>query len=231
MKTSISKIACMGLIALGTFYAHNASAQFEIDQLSFGAGLGYTSHAQDIGGSVSFNLRGNYELDEKSSVVVGYNTQLPCSKDFEATATAKDPTTTTPTTVPVTLTQKIMFNNISLDYHRYFVEDIEESFGLYGLVGAGLSFAKRDLSVSEYDENLYNFNTGEIPMTENFTGFMINLGLGSNININDMLGVFIEAKIAIPAGNEYNSRGYESITNPIPFNYCIQAGARYNLFD
>lgn len=217
--------------ALSTvFLSHNASAQFEIDQLSFGAGIGYTGYTQDVGGSLSFNLRGNYELDEVNSVVLSYNIQLPTSREYEVIANALS-SSTNPRSVEGLLSQKINFMNFALDYHRYFVGDIEEDFGIYGLAGIGLTFAKRELEYSGFDQSLY----ASLPLVndgkESFSGFMINLGAGCNFNLNDQIALFGEIKGAIPAGNEYNSQGNSTITNPLPFSFISAVGVRFNVFD
>src|SRR5574343_289055 len=218
-----------GILALGLFTSsiqfNRANAQLiEKENLSFGAGVGYTAHSTGIGGTLAFNVRAHYLIDEKNAVVISYNTQLPPTLNYTATASARS-SSTTPSTTSVDVEQKISFHNISLDYHRYFVGDLEESFGLYGLLGAGLTFATVSETYSTYDKSKYDLSEAA---SETLSGFMIDLGLGTNFSLNDQVAIFGEAKIAIPSGNDYNSRGNGSATNPIPCNYNVSVGVRFS---
>ena len=225
-----ARLSFAGLSALFTFYSNNASAQFEIDQLSLGASLGYTTHGQNVGGSLAMNVRTHYEIDESYSSVISFTYQMPTIQEYELTANALS-NATTPRQMDAKVEQSISFYSVNLDFHRYFVRDIEDDFGIYGLAGAGLAFANRTLVFSGYDKTLYTAGPLENASQESFSGFMINLGIGSNINFSDKLAFFGEVRCGLPAGNKYNSQGNDEITNPLPFNFGLQAGVRFNLFD
>lgn len=215
-------------IVVASFFVQSASAQFDIEELSLGAGLGYTGYADQIGGSLSVNIRGNYEFSERSSLVIGFNTQLPVKKTYESRGLALS-NMTTPYSVPVNVEQSIQFYNIGVAYNFYFVRDIEESFGMYAIVGGSISIANRELSTSAYNKGMYD--AGVTEGSESFSGIMLDLGVGTNIIATDLVHIFGEAKIGYPSGNEYNSRGNSVIVNPLPLNYSLSVGARFNLFD
>ncbi|TAE76917.1 MAG: hypothetical protein EAY81_12530, partial [Bacteroidetes bacterium] len=175
----------LGALLLGSSLVNRATAQLiEKENLSFGAGVGLTTHAS-LGSSLSYNIRGNYFLDEKNAIVVGYNSQLPVTSTYTDNARAAS-STTVPGSVTIEVEQKVSFHNVSIDYHRYLVGDMEESFGLYGLFGVGLTFAKLTETYGNYDRTLYNYSRLE---PESLSGAMINLGLGANFLISDKIAL------------------------------------------
>lgn len=223
---NILNTTMLGALLLGSSLVNRATAQLiDKENLSFGVGVGLTTHAS-LGSSLSYNIRGNYIIDEKNAFVLGYNSQLPVTNTYTDNARASS-SATIPGSVNVEVEQKVSFHNVSLDYHRYLIGDLEESFGLYGLLGVGLSFAKLTETYGNYDKTLYNYSELE---PELFSGPMINLGLGANVVISDKMALFGEGRIGIPSGNEYNSRGNSSISNPIPFNAGLLVGLRFSPF-
>jgi opacity protein-like surface antigen len=225
----MKKIVTTTMVALvGLFSINTANAQFETENLSFGAGLGYTGYS-NLGGGLTLNARGNYSISEKLAVAIGYTFMLPVSEKYTSTANAFS-SATSPGSVSVDIESSALFQNISADAHYYFVRDIEESFGLYGIVGVGLTFVSISNEVGSYDKSNYGFGTTTAFEDISETGFIIDLGLGTNINVSDNMAIFGEAKIGLPAGNDYNSRTGATITNPIPFCYGLAAGVRFKPF-
>jgi len=153
------------------FFNSVASAQFDKENLSFGGGAGFHSYSNDIGGSLIFNLRTHYALDEKSSINIGFNYQLPITKTFKQDLIASS-SATTPRSVEVDAEVKLVFTNIFAEYNFYFLGDLEEDFGLYGLGGAGLTFATVSSGItSAYDKTKY-LDDVTFP-EESYTGFTI----------------------------------------------------------
>src|SRR5437016_13466437 len=95
-------------------------AQFDKEKLSLGGGIGMYGYTQDVGKAFVINLRGNYNLTDKSSAVVSFNFHLPMSQSTIVTADALS-STTFPNQVPVSKTNSISLYNICLNYHRYFI--------------------------------------------------------------------------------------------------------------
>lgn len=153
---NILNTTMLGALLLGSSLVNRATAQLiDKENLSFGAGVGLTTQAS-LGSSLSYNIRGNYFLDEKNAFVLGYHSQLPVTTTYTDYARASS-SATIPGSVNVEVEQKVSFHNISIDYHRYLIGDMEESFGLYGLFGVGLSFAKLTETYGNYDKTLYNY--------------------------------------------------------------------------
>jgi hypothetical protein len=212
---------CMLLAAICILGFQKTYAQFDKENLSLGGGLAFFGYA-GTGSTLAINLRGNYNMDEKSSVVVGYNFHLPISYDYQTTVVASS-SSVTPSQMDVKTTDKVNIHNIFLNYHRYFVGDNEESLGIYGLAGVGLTFASLSTEYESYDQSKYNLNSGGASVS--VSGFIIDLGLGANFNM-ERLAIFGELKGGIPANQANNTLVY----NPIPFHYSVTAGVRYTLF-
>ncbi len=207
------------------FTVNTAKAQFESENLSFGAGLGYTGYGS-VGKNLTFNLRGNYNFDEANSIALSYNYMLPLKEtltDFASPNSSGTPGSG----IDVNVEQNIVFHNLALDYHLYFVADNEESFGVYGLGGIGLTIANISYEIGSYDASKYNGPTESEYPEASYQGLILNLGLGSNFNLSDKVALFGEFKIGLPA----NRANDAVIANPIPFNFSLFAGARYNLFN
>lgn len=227
MKRPILKWALAAVLCFGAAQFNQSFAQFDKENLGIAAGLGYTGHAAGLGGSISYSLRVHYIQSEENTFYVSYNSQLPISLESDISAQALS-SATIPSSVNAKLKQEVSFHNLALDFNRYFVGDVEESFGMYGILGAGLTLGTLTTSTSGYDKSQYT--TGIQEESESVSGFMMNLGLGGNFSLSDKVALFTEARIGIPLGNSYNSRGNSTITNPVPFNYSVGAGIRYNLF-
>lgn len=228
MKKRFFSTILTGALLLGASAFNKSFAQFEIDRLSFGGGLGFTAQA-GFGGSLSLNLRGHYMLDERNCLTLGYNTQLPVEHTTDLNAHAYS-STTTPGSVDVRLTQRVAFQNLSAEYHRYLVADAKESFALYGLAGVGITLATVRNKYSDYNESLYDVGPKEDELVV-VPGLVLHAGLGSNMALSDELSLFGEVRLGIPAGNSYNSRGNSEINNPIPFNFGVLAGVRFSPFN
>jgi hypothetical protein len=228
MKKKLFSTILTGALLLGASTLNRTYAQFETENLSFGAGIGFTGQA-GFGASLSLNLRGHYLLDVRNCVTLGYNTQLPLENVSDLTAHAYS-STTTPGSTDVRLTQRVALQNISAEYHRYLVADANESFGVYGLAGVGLTLATVRNTYSDYNKSLYDVGPKEESLVI-VPGLVINAGLGSNMVLSDEFSLFGEVRLGIPAGNSYNSRGNSEINNPIPFNFGILLGVRYSPFN
>lgn len=225
MKT-ILKASLFSALFLGAVQFNQTFAQFDVEGLSFGAGLGTNSYTQGIGGSLAFNLRGHYILNEKAAFTLGYNTQLPIKNTYDYTANAYS-SATNPSSIDVKGEESISFHNISADLHYYLVSDIEESFGLYGLLGLGLTFASTETEFENYDKANYGFGTTTYGEPQTYTGFIINAGIGANFMVSDQVAIFGEGRIGLPA----NKQDEKLIVNPIPFSYGLVAGVRFSPFN
>ncbi len=226
MKKNLLKTTLLSTLFLGAVQFNQTFAQFDIENLSFGAGIGTNSYAQGIGGSLAFNLRGHYMVSEKVAFTLGYNTQIPIKNTYEYTANAYS-STTNPSSIDVNGEESISFHNIAADLHYYFVSDMEESFGLYGLVGLGLTFAGTETEFENYDKANYGFGTTTYGEAQTYTGFIINAGIGANFMISDQVSIFGEGRIGLPA----NKQDDQLIVNPIPFSYGLLAGVRFCPFN
>lgn len=225
MKKHILK----GLLVAGLFLSsaqiNKTYAQFDFENLSFGGNLGYTGWAS-LGSNLAFGVRGHYVSNEKLAVVVSYNTQIPVTSDtYDAYAQANS-SLVTPSQVSVEVKDKVSFHQVAVEGNYYFVGDLEENFGLYGLAGVGLVFASVSSEVGDYDKSKYNLGS-EYSETQAYTGLLMNGGIGANFMLSDQISIFGEAKIGIPA-NRVNE---QAVVNPIPFNYGFGVGVRFNPFN
>ena len=224
MKKNILK----GLLITGLFLSsaqiNKTYAQFDIENLSFGANIGYKGWS-GLGSHVAFGFRGHYAQSEKIAVNFDYNTQIPVTTDAY-TITARDVNNSSNPSKSVEVTDKISFHNISVDGNYYFVNDLEESFGLYALGGVGITFATLTPQLADYDKQKYRVDSDQ-EEAASFVGFIINAGIGTNFMISDQLAIFGEARIGLPANRANNV----VINNPIPFNYGILVGVRFNPFN
>ncbi len=213
------------LLTVGIFKLQ--AQQFERENLSIGIGVG-AYYYSSVSKPININIRGNYVLDEKSAIVVGFNYHLPFEILNKMTANAIDGTTS-PQSIEVTRTDKYTMFNISADYYYTFVHENSDPFSMHAIVGAGLTHATVTKSFSEFDYNLYDVN-GNVS-DKSVTGPIIDLGIGSNLNF-DRINVFIDAKMGIPANNtSSNSASTSTFENPIPFHVSLNAGVRYNIFE
>ena len=167
-------------------------------------------------------------VDEKSAIVVGFNYHLPFEIKNNMTANAGS-SATSPQSVDVTRTDNYSMFNIMANYYYTFVHENTDPFSLHAIVGAGITHATITESFTEYDNSLYNINRNS--SGNSHTGPIIDLGIGSNINL-DRINIFIDAKMGIPAtSSSTNNSTSSNFENPIPFHVSLNAGVRYNLFD
>jgi hypothetical protein len=213
------------LLTVGIFKTQ--AQEFDKENLSIGVGIGayyYSAYSKPI----NINLRANYVLDEKSAIVVGFNYHLPFEIKNNMTANAMS-SITSPQSVDVTRTDKYTMFNIMANYYYTFVNENTDPFSLHAIVGAGLTRATITESFTEYDNSLYNIN--RYSSDNSHMGPIIDLGIGSNINL-DKINIFIDAKMGIPATNTSNNNSTQSnFENPIPFHVSLNAGVRYSIFE
>ncbi len=213
------------LLTVGIFKSQ--AQEFDKENLSIGVGIGayyYSAYSKPI----NINLRANYVLDEKSAIVVGFNYHLPFEIKNNMTANAMS-SATSPQSVDVTRTDNYSMFNIMANYYYTFVHENTDPFSLHAIVGAGITHATITESFTEYDNSLYNINRNS--SGNSHTGPIIDLGIGSNINL-DRINIFIDAKMGIPAtSTSTNNSTSSNFENPIPFHVSLNAGVRYNLFD
>lgn len=224
------KSTLLGLVSI--LFLSSASAQFDSRSLSFGANLGYISYGSAIGSNLGITFKGNYNLDEKSSINLGYTFMLPAKTSIAATANASS-STTNPRSVQVNVDQSVGFHNLYIDLHRYFVGENEDDFGIYGLAGVGLTIANVSYVVGSYDKSLYSFGFSDSYTDKSYNGLILNFGLGANYNISDQLALTAEFKLGLPVTETNSGAGTTSTTeieNPIPFNYQMGVGIRFSPF-
>ena len=213
------------LLTVGIFKSQ--AQEFDKENLSIGVGIGayyYSAYSKPI----NINLRANYVLDEKSAIVVGFNYHLPFEIKNNMTANAGS-SATSPQSVDVTRTDNYSMFNIMANYYYTFVNENTDPFSLHAIVGAGLTRATITESFTEYDNSLYNINRSS--SGNSHMGPIIDLGIGSNINL-DRINIFIDAKMGIPAtSTSTNNSTSSNFENPIPYHFSLNAGVRYNLFD
>lgn len=209
---------------MATFFAKFSSAQFNIEDLSFGASAGYHSFLSDVGGGLAADLRGHYYMSERNALNVGFGLQAPLSLISEDKAHPYD--LTNPNSISVQIEQSIRLYRLFMEYNFYFVGDMDENFGVFGIGGIGLTAGQAKVRmITDYDKTVYRSPIENSQST--LSGPTINLGIGASYNFTSKLAGFVESRICLPANSHGNGM---AIINDIPFNYGIGFGIRFNPF-
>lgn len=201
MKKIIISAAIL-LLGIGS-----SKAQFEISNLSIGAGLAPTYYSwipREYGDSFSGMmpltpmLKVQYENDE--GFFYG-DFSMPSKKYDYASGLA---------------TLEISYVNVNAGYGRYFVGSGDDELAVYGKIGGGLS--------------MYTIKT-EVPalgysQTDEDGNWTINFGVGSSYSVSDAIKVFADLGYAFSSGTYASSNAASTATYGLG-NGFLQIGARY----
>lgn len=185
----------------------STKAQFEISNLSVGAGLAPTYYSwipREFGDTFSGTmlvtpmLKVQYEMDE--GFVYG-DFSMP-SREYKY---AMD-----------LATMNISYVNINAGYGRYFVGSGDEDLAVYGKFGGGLSMytIKTDIPSLGYTQ------------TDEDGNWTINFGGGASFGVSDAIKVFADLGYAFSSGTYGSSNAASSATYGLG-NGFLQIGARY----
>ncbi len=183
-----------------------SSAQFEISNLSVGAGLAPTYYSwipREYGDTFSGSmlvtpmLKVQYEMDE--GFIYG-DFSMP-SREYKY---AMD-----------LATLNISYVNINAGYGRYFVGSGDDDLAVYGKFGGGLSMftIKTDIPALGYSQEDADGN------------WTINFGAGASIGVSDAIKIFGDLGYAFSSGT-YAASGGGTATYGLG-NGFLQIGARY----
>lgn len=184
-----------------------SNAQFEISNLSVGAGLSPTYYSwipREFGDSFSGTmlvtpmLKIQYEMDE--GFVYG-DFSMP-SREYKYASDLA--------------TLNISYINIHAGYGRYIVGSGDDDFSLYGKLGGGLSTytIKTDIPMLNYSQ------------TDEDGNWTINLGVGASYSISDAIRVFGDLGYAFSSGTYSSSNASSTATYGLG-NGFLQLGLRY----
>lgn len=146
------------LAALTFAFFTGAKSQFDIENLSIGAGLAPCRYFVGFNSIVNPLVKVQYELDDESLASLDLN--FPSYNN-----TWEDGH------------EKMNYVNINASYGRYFIGDAEESFNLFWKAGVGMS-----MFTYEYSDLTVNESGNDGDYTMNF-GVGANMGLTDNIHV------------------------------------------------
>jgi hypothetical protein len=184
-----------------------SNAQFELSNLSIGAGLAPTyyrwiprEYGDSFSGSMLITpmLKVQYEMDE--GFVYG-DFSMP-SREYKYASDLA--------------TLKISYTNVNLGYGRYFVGDGDDDFALYGKVGGGIS-----MYTIQTDIPFLNYSQAD--EDGNWT---INVGAGAAFSVSDAIRVFGDLGYAFSSGTYASSNSLSTATYGLG-NGFLQLGVRY----
>jgi len=215
MKTTTLKIALTIMIIV--LFSALAQAQIKI-----GGGISYIKFLGEPYNNLGFGLNGEYGINEKTAVFVGFNKYLSSNQSYQAYAGLS--TTgegNLPYNVSVRIIDKVSAFNIYGGAKRYFFgTDLESGFGVYGLGEIGIMMLNQKTTVSPYDKSNYSLGI-EDGKNETLTNFTLGLGLGANANLG--FGSFYgEVGFKLPA-NEVNGQAVAVVVSPsVGFNVGVK---------
>ncbi len=188
-----TKLAVLLLfIAFSTSKAHS--------QISIGAQTSYLSFAGDDKiSNFGLGIKGEYSYTEKAIITGGFNYFFP------STTTDND---------------KVSVMQLFFEGKYYFVGDNEDTFGVYGILGAGILFAKVKYDDTTEEDYYYSGDNSE----EVLSNFTINGGIGAEKEFNFGY-IFLDLKANIPA-NEVND---QQVSIELPFSFSVSTGIRIPL--
>ncbi len=146
------------LVALSCAFVTGSKAQFDIENLSVGAGLAPCRYLVGFNSIVNPLIKAQYEMDDESMISLDLN--FPRYEN----------------TFPEGF-EKINYINANVSYGRYFIGDAEESFNMFWKMGAGLS-----MFTYEYSDLTLNESGNDNDYTVNL-GVGANLGVTDNIQL------------------------------------------------
>ncbi len=207
------------LLVAGVF---KSNAQFEKESLSFGAGIGYYSYGDTY--SKAINIRANYLLAENQAVVLNFNYHIPNVHEGEHKAYLINQNAF-PDYINVKVNDKITRFNLNAAYHYTFINENEDPFSLFSILGVGITVASFSSTAEAYDESKY-FLDASVTKRPPVPVFVVDAGLGVNWNVGST-NAFAEAKINIPG----NSETGQDLYDPVQLSISLLIGVRHNFFD
>lgn len=205
----------MRRICLSVLFAIITASAFS--QFSVGASANYTAYKGDFKKSTpGGHIRLGYELNEKSTVHLGFTYGLPIKQESEVNiADGSGNSIYVPSQI------KYNFKTFLLLANYRFIGDEETAGSFYGQFGAGFVLVnyKEDITGS-YDKNVYQYPQDQIEKT-NENGFTLNFGLGGEYRVGTPI-IFGEAGLALPA----NKVGDSYVENVIPAHFTLNVGIK-----
>lgn len=192
---------------------------FDIANLSMGGGLSFTHYGAAGINSLGLNIRGEYNLTEKNSVVIGFTYGFPNKFSTTVSANALDGLNPVQQ-IDVPATYSFSFHELYVQYDRYFFTTNADDFGFYGLLGGGMILVPNGtVSYGTYDKTQYSLQ--DAGGSAGTSGFIIRAGLGFSIKLGPVIG-YAEGKLDIPANNVNG----QSVDVTIPFGMGGAFGVR-----
>jgi hypothetical protein len=111
--------------------------------------------------------------------------------------------------------------------YKYYLggTEYEDDFAFYALAGAGVAFYTYKSTTESFDDKLYYANGYEgDKLTENYSGFSLNAGIGAEFLLGDN-PAFVELKMLLPA----NQANGQYIEVEVPTFFHLTAGYRFSL--
>jgi hypothetical protein len=205
----------MRRIYLSMLFAIITASAFS--QFSVGASANYTAYKGDFKKSTpGGHIRLGYELNEKSTVHLGFTYGLPIKQESEVNIEDGNGNS-----IYVPSQIKYNFKTFLLLANYRFIGDEETAGSFYGQFGAGFVLVnyKEDIT-GNYDKNVYQYPQDQIEKT-NENGFTLNFGLGGEYKFGTPV-IFGEAGLALPA----NKVGDTYVENVIPAHFTLNVGIK-----
>ena len=144
--------------------------------------------------NIGLSPKGEYSIDDKTSFYGGLSYYFPYTDSYTDYAYSSDYNGSLPSSVSVTVEQKVSPIHIFAGGKRYFVGDYEASFGVYGIVEAGFLGIPVKTEVGDYDAENYNYSDTDNEFYSNFT---LDFGIGSEVDLSFGY-LFLDFKLNIP---------------------------------
>ena len=145
------------------------------------------------GSSLGAGLRGEYGIDERKVIIVGFDYYLG-SKDEYTTFGSPIPPGTFSIEIPVT--EELKFIHFQAGSKYYLLGDYEDDMNIYTSALIGLLLAPYTTTVGEYDETKYSTSWEDQKTT--FWNFTIGLGIGAERKLRFGY-VFADLNLVLPA--------------------------------
>ncbi len=214
----LSKLALTVILILTLSAASEA-------QIRVGGGLSFIKF---FGGStyknLGFGINGEYDLNDKTGLYVGFNYYLPNSTSGTTVVTALS-SATVPSFVSVNEKTSQSLMQINLGGKKYLGTNMYKGFGFYAFAQLTILLNSVTTTVDDNYDKLAYAPSGTTSGSESLSSLNIGIGVGASGNVGKKIMVFGNLGLNIPA-NKVNGQNVE-VT--MPASLIIDAGVKYSL--
>ena len=210
-------------LVVASFLIFTSQSMAQLSKVAVGGGLNFTNYMGNLSqGNLGLNIRVSYDIFEKGTASAGFIYGFPLKSSYTAEANSLSSQNSS-SYIDVPAEMAINFKTFYVNFNYFFVKDNESPFGVYALLGAGLTVASFKTTYGPYDHSKYSI-PGSSDDEPAEMGFIINGGAGLQAKVGPAV-IFGEGLFGLPA----TSVNGDAVENNIPFSVGANLGVKFHL--